>query len=185
MFWNQFGVLLTWIRIRNHQILRIRIQSIRIRNTGKYAENSIYYYSTSGHVELKVIYSPTRHIKTQNWQLILKGVGYSVHQDPIYLVVYISIPLKWSMFPFGAPILQYKPCRLCLPLETRTPSLGGVNYYWTELELYRISGWPDIRPFLISGIRPDIRLNCWTNYANFEWSNFFQNLFTKYKIRVK
>ena len=70
--------------------------------------------------------------KTQNWQLILKGVGYSVHQDPIYLVVYKSIPLKWSMFPSGVPILQYKPCRLCLPSETRTPLLGGVNYYWTE-----------------------------------------------------
>ena len=61
---------------------------------------------------------------------------------------------------------------------------------------------PDIRPFLIPGIRPDIRLNCWTNDAKIEWANFFsetfhqvmwisneqtlfQKLFTKYKIRLK
>ena len=47
--------------------------------------------------------------------------------------------------------------------------------YLRRLGLYRISGWPDIRPFFISGIRPDIwlhlpdiRLNCWTNNASFE-----------------
>ena len=35
----------------------------------------------------------------------------------------------------------------------------GQKYPILAVGLYRISGWPDIRPFLISGIRPDIRFH--------------------------
>ena len=50
-------------------------------------------------------------------------------------------------------------------LKTLVKRLGCATYISMCVSvgfcvgLYRISGWPDIRPFLISGIRPDIRFH--------------------------